>query len=82
MKDISRNHSPYYKFKAFLIEKGIAQKELAELLGKSVSALNQNLNGTGGDFSIKEIRLICHTYGISSDYFFLDNSFESNNIGA
>lgn len=79
MKNIKRNHRPYYKFKAFLTEKGITQKELANLLGKSVSALNQNINGTGGDFSAKEIRLICSNYKISSDYFFLEDCFESDN---
>ena len=79
MREVKRRHEPYLKFKAFLVEKGIEQKEVAELLNKSASALNQNLNGTGGDFSLKEIRKICRTYRISSDSFFVDNSFESDN---
>lgn len=71
MRDIRRRHTPYTKFKAFLDERGINQKEVADLLGKSTSALNQNLNGTGGDFSLSEVRLICKTYQISADEFFL-----------
>lgn len=71
MKVIKRRHTPYTKFKAFLDEKGINQKEVANLLGKSVSAFNQNLNGTGGDFSLSEIRIICLEYGISADEYFL-----------
>lgn len=80
MENIKRRHNPYYKLKAFLVQNNITQKELAELLGKSLSALNQNINGTGGDFSIKEIRLICNTYHISADLFFLGSSFENDNI--
>lgn len=71
LKSVSRRHAPYSKFKAFLIENGIQQREVAELLGKSTSALNQNLNGTGGDFSLAEVRIICKNYGISADEYFL-----------
>lgn len=71
MKDTNRRHTPYTKFKAFLDEQGINQKEVAELLGKSASAVNQNLNGTGGDFSLSEVRLICKKYSISADEYFL-----------
>lgn len=71
MKNIKRRHIPYTKFKAFLDERGINQSEVAKLLGKSPSAFNQNLNGTGGDFSVSEIRLICSTFNISADEYFL-----------
>lgn len=71
MKDTKRRHAPYTKFKAFLDERGINQREIAQLLGKSASAFNQNLNGTGGDFSIAEVRLICSTFKISADEYFL-----------
>ena len=60
--EVKRRHQPYYKFRTLLKEKGIKQEEVAKLLGKSVSALNQNINGTGGDFSVSEVRLICITY--------------------
>lgn len=71
MKQIKRRHVPYTKFKAYLDETGVNQKEVAELLGKSPSALNQNLNGTGGDFSVSELRVICGKFAISADEFFL-----------
>lgn len=71
MANTKRRHTPYTKFKAFLDEKGVQQREVAVLLGKSPSALNQNLNGTGGDFSISELRVICNTYKISADEYFL-----------
>ncbi|MFD2330635.1 helix-turn-helix domain-containing protein [Cohnella sp. GCM10020058] len=67
----NRRHTPYYKFKAFLTENEIKQKKVALLLGKSTSALNQNINGTGGDFSLEEIRQICREFNISSDEYFV-----------
>ncbi len=70
---VKRRHQPYYKFRTLLKEKGIKQEEIAKLLGKTVSALNQNINGTGGDFSVSEVRLICITYNISADEFFINN---------
>lgn len=71
LKNTKRRHTPYTKFKAYMQENGINQRDLADLLGKSPSALNQNLNGTGGDFSLAEIRIICLKFGISSDEYFL-----------
>lgn len=71
LKHTKRRHTPYTKFKAFLDETGVIQKEVADLLGKSTSAFNQNLNGTGGDFSISEIRVICEKFKISADDYFL-----------
>lgn len=72
-ENVKRRHQPYFKFRTLLKEKGIKQEEVAELLGKTVSALNQNINGTGGDFSVSEVRLICTTYKISADEFFINN---------
>jgi len=71
LKTVARRHAPYTKFKAFLIENGVKQSDVAVLLEKSKSALNQNLNGTGGDFSLSEVRKICLHYGISADEYFL-----------
>ena len=71
MKEVKRRHMPYTKFKAFLIENGISQSEVAKLLGKSTSALNQNINGTGGYVSLTEIRLLCQHNSISADEYFL-----------
>lgn len=68
---VKRRHVPYSKFKAFMSENRIKQHELALALGKSKSALNQNLNGTGGDFAMFEIRAICSMYDISADEYFV-----------
>lgn len=69
---VKRRHAPYQKFKSFLVENGIKQKEVAKILNKSQTALNQNLNGTGGDFLVMEIRKICMEFQISGDEYFLD----------
>lgn len=71
-RKVKRRHTPYTKFKAFLEEKDIKQKDLAGLLGKSTTTINQNLNGTGGDFSMDDVRKICREYQISSDEFFIN----------
>ena len=71
MKNVNRRRKPYYKFKSFLVEHDIKQQELAKLLNKSKSAINQNLNGTGGDFSISELKVLKEAYNIKvDDYFF------------
>lgn len=71
MKVTNRRRSPYTKFKVFLVENNIKQSEVAKLLNKSNSALNQNLNGTGGDFSAEELRTLYKVYGISIDKYFI-----------
>ena len=58
------------KFKAWLVENGISQKDLAEFLGITVVSVNRKLNGSE-DFTIKQIRAICEKYGISEDEFFI-----------
>lgn len=66
----SRRHKPYRKIKAFLVENNISQKELGVILKKSQSAVNQKLNGTGGDFSLQEARILSQHYGIPTTFFF------------
>lgn len=71
MGTVTRKYEPYNKLKGYLVENNIKQREVAEVVGLSVSHLNQKLNGTRGDFSATEIRLICKAYNISPlDYFF------------
>lgn len=55
-----------------MAENDIGQKDLAKLLGKTVPTVNQNLNGTGADFSMADIRVICAEYGISCDKYFFN----------
>lgn len=72
MKEVKRRHAPYTKLKAYLNEIGLSQVELARSLGLSKSALNQKINGTGGDFTIREVRQICKLLNISADEFFIE----------
>lgn len=60
----------YNKFKGFLAENGIQQKEVAELLNISVPTFNKRLNGTGSDFSIQDVKKICSRYNIKAEIFF------------
>lgn len=60
----------YNKFKGFLVENGIQQKEVAELLNISVPTFNKRLNGTGSDFSIQDVKKICSRYNIKAEIFF------------
>ncbi|WEZ09978.1 helix-turn-helix transcriptional regulator [Priestia flexa] len=70
--EVKRRHLPYTKLKAFLSEIDVKQKDLAQTLGISNVALNQKINGTGGDFSLEEVRKICRHLNISSDAFFIE----------
>jgi hypothetical protein len=72
--DVHRRRIPYTKLKHYFSENHIPQSEPAALLKKSVAAFNQNINGTGGDFTVTEVVLICREYGISADeYFFAED---------
>lgn len=56
------------KFKGWLAENGIKQKEIAELLGIDISNLNEKVNGKQ-EFTVPQIRTICQKYNISADIF-------------
>lgn len=64
-----RKREPYTEFALFLKENNIPQSDIAELLEKSVSAVNQNINGTGGDFTVSEAVKICKKYGVEMSIF-------------
>lgn len=54
-------HTPHLKFKASLIENGIKQTEIAELLGLSPITVSQKINGYL-HFTWPEVELVCDTY--------------------
>ena len=54
-----------------MAENGIKQVDIGKVLDKSKTTVNQNLNGTGGDFSMEDVRKICRKYEISSDAYFI-----------
>lgn len=60
----------YCKFKGFLAEKNIQQKDIATLLNISQATLSKRINGKGGDFSIQELKVICRKLEISAEIFF------------
>ena len=72
MRRKNKYHEPYLKFKGFLAENKIKQYEIAKLIGKNASTINQHINGTGADFSPKDIRIICNAYNISADEYFFN----------
>ena len=62
-KRVRLKHPPHKKFKGFLYENGIKQKEIAALLKLSPVTINQKINGTL-EFSWAEVELICDTYNL------------------
>lgn len=56
------------KLKAWLVEHGIKQSELAELLDLDLSNVNEKLNGKQ-EFTMPQVKKICAEYGVSADIF-------------
>lgn len=56
------------RFKAWLAEHRITQREVRDLLGLSSASINKKINGKE-DFKLPQIRKICETYNISADIF-------------
>ncbi len=73
MGQANRKRNPYFKFRAFLDENGIKQVDVAKVLGVTKVTVNKKINGTGGDFSLPELRKICEVYNISADVYFINN---------
>ena len=58
------------KFKAYCVEHGIKQSEIAELLGINVSNVNLKLNGKE-PFTLAQVKLLCEHFKISADEYFI-----------
>lgn len=68
----------YNKLKGLLIERGIKNKDLADLLDVNRTTVNKKLNRTNGnDFSMTEVRKICLYLDISADIYFLNSGREN-----
>ena len=65
-----QKREPYYKFKGYLAENNIQQKEVANLLDISQATLSKRLNGKSGDFSVQDLKKICSKLGIKAEVFF------------
>lgn len=62
----------YYKFKGFLAENGIKQKEVAEILGITPNNFSRKINRNGEDFTVEQIATMCRTYKLDANQFFLN----------
>ena len=61
----------YNKLKAYFVENGIKQREVAELLGISRVTLSYKLNrNRNSDFTLKEVRTLCGRCNLPADEFF------------
>ena len=58
------------KFKGYLAEHNIKQREVAEILGIKVQNLNKKLNGKE-PFTLAQVKILCKHYGISADEYFV-----------
>lgn len=65
-----QKREPYYKFKGYLAENNIQQKEVAEILEISQATLSKRLNGKSGDFTVQDLKKICMNLGIKAEIFF------------
>lgn len=65
-----RKKRPYKKFKKFMSDNNIKQKELAQKLGRSQSFVNNALNRRGAEFSIIDFRNIGRIFEIDIHGYF------------
>lgn len=56
-------HKPHLKFKAWMVENKIKQKEIADLLNLSPVTISQKINGHL-HFTWPEVEKVCDTYRI------------------
>lgn len=66
----TEKREPYYKFKGYLAENNIQQKDIAEMLKVSQPTLSKRLNGKGGDFTLQDVKKICTRLNIKAEIFF------------
>lgn len=64
-------NGPYHHLKFEMSKQGIQQKDLAELLDKDVSTMNQKINRSSGrDFTLSEAKKVADFLNIDLDDFF------------
>lgn len=69
----------YVELKKFMLENGIKQREIAEMLGVGASTMSQKLNRRGADFSLAEVRVLCDAYSLDPEFFFLGSNIRNSN---
>lgn len=74
------NMIPYPKLRGRMVEKGVSQRKLAEVLGISITAMSNKMRGVAG-FSQGDIVKICETLDIALDdigsYFYANKVYTS-----
>lgn len=58
------------KFKGYMAQHDISQRELADLLGIKAESVNRKVNDKE-PFTLSQVKIICQKYGISADDFFV-----------
>lgn len=70
METTYRKKRPFEKFKKFMSDNNVKQKELAQQLGRSQSFVNNALNRRGAEFSIIDFRNIGRIFKINIHEYF------------
>lgn len=65
--------------KAYMTLRGISQRELAEIVGITVTTLNHKINGKAS-FNRDEMEIIAKTLGVSVEELFFTNSISKMKI--
>lgn len=61
---------PYNKLKAYFVEHGIKQIDVAKVLGITNSSFNKKINRNGEDFTINQVKTLCEHYNLDANIFF------------
>lgn len=73
---MEQKKKPFYKFKGYLAEHGIKQRDVAKMIGMNEVSFSQKINRAGSVFTLDEVKSICEVLDISADDFFLIKSFQ------
>ncbi|MEJ8751630.1 helix-turn-helix transcriptional regulator [Lagierella sp. ICN-221743] len=62
---------PYFKLKAYFVEKNIPFKDVAKLLGITEQNFSSKINRNGQDFTLPQVRKLCSEFKLDPNEFFL-----------
>lgn len=63
--------SPYRKLKSFMVENDISNTAAAKVIGVKPNTFSKKLNRINTDFTLQEMRMLCITYDLDANVFFL-----------
>ena len=71
MMTAEKINQPYHRLKYIMSKQGINQSDIADLLEKDISTVNQKINRSSGrDFTLSEAQKIANFLGVSISNFF------------